>query len=153
QEQDESATCHQGEDERLMRRALLSLIRRLQNTVVGRIQVVGGWHDLLFENLVALAVLAEYGRLLAEDVGSAGGLGDHQVTAQAVLDLLDWNLLRVAVGDVLAGGNDLLADLDAVLVEVLDIVSHLAWLAEQLIDQVSVESLDVDLNLVSRHHR
>src|SRR4029077_3101048 len=97
------------------------------------------WHDLLFENLVALAVLTEYGRLLAADVGIAGGLGDHQVTAQAVLDLLDGNLLRVAVGDVLAGGNNLLADLDAVLVEVFNVISHLARLAEQLIDQVSVE--------------
>src|SRR5262249_13215863 len=90
--------------------------------------------------------------LLAADVGITGGLRDHQVTAQAVLDLLDWNLFRVAVGDVLAGGNDLLANLDAILVEVLDVVSHLAWLAEQLIDQVSVESLDVDLDLVSRYH-
>jgi len=45
------------------------------------------------------------------------------------------------------------ADLDAVLVEVFDVVSHLARLAEQLVDQVSVEGLDVDLDLVSRHHR
>src|SRR5262245_42162761 len=85
-------------------------------------------------------------------MGVAGGLGSHQVTAQTVLDLLNRNQLGVAVGDVLAGGDDLLADLDAILVEVSDILSHLARPAEQLVRQVSVEGLDVNPDLVSRHH-